>query len=167
MSYLETEQSLGSRVLIFENGVYVVSVDESSTLMHRGVQKRRCTAVRFVHAKSLQLRSPRRQKWTCLPRNIKFNTLLCRPLVSIVRQVCLTCGTETIVRAIRREWSRVSRALLRAPSTVSNYIDFYCARAHAWMHSRWAFCCTQRGRALAIYVGLGFEIVRGEWFLYA
>jgi len=62
MSYLETEQSLGSRVLIFENGVYVVSVDESSTLMHRGVQKWRCTAVRFVHAKSPQLRSPRRQK---------------------------------------------------------------------------------------------------------
>lgn len=47
------------------------------------------------------------------------------------------------------------------------YIDLYYARVHAWVRSRRAFRCTQRGRVLAIYVGLRFEIVRGECFLYA
>lgn len=41
------------------------------------------------------------------------------------------------------------------------YISAFAVHAHAWMHSRRAFCCTQRGRAPAIYRGLSFEIVRG------
>lgn len=63
---------------------------------------------------------------------------------------------------------RAFRALLGVPWTVraTMYIDLY-ARAHAWVPSRRAFRCTQRGRVLAIYVGLRFEIVRGECFLYA
>lgn len=64
---------------------------------------------------------------------------------------------------------RAFRALLEALWTVraTMYIDLYYARAHAWVPSRRAFRCTQRAGVLAIYLGLRFEIVRGECFLYA
>jgi len=81
-----------------------------------------------------------------LPRD-KFNTLLRRPLASIVRQ------GPSHPRAVQH-LSCAARMLHAALSAH--------AHAHAWVHSGRAFCCTQRGRAPAIYVGPSFQIVRDE-----